>query len=178
MTADSERPPVGEDSLTESDRGFLREAFVRARRAGEAGERPFSATVVSASGQILAKAINTQRSTGDFSMHAELAALREAVREWGAPEVRGATLYASSEPCAMCSSGAFFAGVSRIVFGTGVHATYRLMPRPGGQLVLRTTSVTEAGDRDVTVVGPALEQEGLSHLREVISHRSEQEGSG
>ncbi|SCF01580.1 Cytidine and deoxycytidylate deaminase zinc-binding region [Micromonospora viridifaciens] len=166
MTAVVKQRLVGEAALTTRDQELLRQAFADAKEAGRAGERPFAAIVFSRSGRVLASAINTQVSTGDFTMHAELSALRQAVEQAGRSQVEGATLYASSEPCAMCSAGAFFAGIGRIVFGTSASSTYALLPRPGSQLAMNTACVLGSGDRDVIVIGPALEQEGLSHLRE------------
>lgn len=157
---------AGEPTVDERDRQLLRQAFADAEAAGKAGERPFAGLVVAANGQFLASAVNRQVSSGDFTAHAELAALRRAFLD--EPEqVLGATLYASSEPCAMCSAGAFFAGIGRVVFGTSSAATDAVMPRPGRQLSLHAATVLGSGDRDTAVIGPVLEPEGLAHLRQV-----------
>src|SRR5258708_34351040 len=53
-------------------------------------------------------------SSTDRTAHAELRALRFAA---GEPErLKGATLYSSAEPCAMCAGGAYWAGVARVVY--------------------------------------------------------------
>ena len=66
--------------LDEVGIGLLREAFDESRGAYEAGERPCAALVVSSTGHIVARAWNRVNSTGDFSAHAETAALRAAVQ--------------------------------------------------------------------------------------------------
>ena len=76
----------------------------------------------------------------------------------------GATLYASAEPCAMCSGAAFFSGISRIVFGVRSAKLYELSGRPGQQLWLKTAAVLGSGDRNIEVIGPILEAEGLAAI--------------
>ena len=45
-----------------------------------------------------------------------MCAVRDACARLAASKVRGATLYASMEPCAMCLAGAMWAEVSKIVY--------------------------------------------------------------
>jgi tRNA(adenine34) deaminase len=49
--------------------------------------------------------------------HAELLAVQTALRVHGADAVRGATLYVTLEPCAMCAGAVVLAKVGRVVFG-------------------------------------------------------------
>jgi tRNA(Arg) A34 adenosine deaminase TadA len=171
-----------EARLSEEDITFLRETFEESRAAFDAEERPCAALVVSPGGEVLARAWNMVNSTRDFSAHAETSALRDAARRDldREPETQvqigesadqrfpmallGATLYASAEPCAMCSGAAFFAGISRIVFGIRSAKLYERAGRPGQQLWMKTGSVLGSGDRDVEVIGPVLEDEGLTAI--------------
>lgn len=159
--------------LSERDHRFLRQTFTDAETAGRAGERPFAALVAAADGNVLAAAINRQESIGDLTEHAELAALRQAFLR-DEEHAGAATLYASSEPCAMCSAGAFFAGVGRIVYGVSGAHTYLVLPRRGRQLSMPAATVLAAGDRRTTVIGPVLEAEGLAHLRSVQASQARQ----
>lgn len=159
--------PAGQDLV------FMREVIDESRKAHEAGERPCAALVVSPSGEILARAWNLVNSTRDFSSHAETSALIAAARDIveqgrdsdGSPMVLlGSTLYASAEPCAMCSAAAFFSGISRIVYGIRCATLYGHTGRTGQQLWMKTGAVLGSGDRDVEVVGPVLEDEGLAAI--------------
>lgn len=159
--------PAGQDLV------FMREVFDESRKAYEAGERPCAALVVAPSGEILARAWNLVNSTRDFSAHAEtsalIAAARKVVEEGGEGEgspmvLRGSSLYANAEPCAMCSAGAFFSGISRIVYGIQCATLYGHTGRPGQRLWMKTGAVLGSGDRDVEVIGPVLEDEGLAAI--------------
>lgn len=49
--------------------------------------------------------------------HAEREAIRDALTRVGADPVRGADLYSTSRPCALCEAAAARAGVRRMFFG-------------------------------------------------------------
>lgn len=91
-------------------------AIAASRQARAVGDNPFGATLVSPEGAILHTSRNTQNTTGDCTAHAELVLVREATTQLGADSLRGATVFASGEPCAMCSGAMFWAGISRVVF--------------------------------------------------------------
>ena len=76
---------------------------------------PFGALVVRA-GEVLATGENRVLSSHDPTAHAEIVALRAAALRAGTHELRGATLYASCEPCPMCLAAAWWARVERVVF--------------------------------------------------------------
>lgn len=92
-------------------------ALDEARAAAAAGEVPVGAVVVSADGELLARAHNRRESGGDPLAHAELLAIRQAAREVGGWRLVGATLYVTLEPCAMCAGALVLARVGRLVFG-------------------------------------------------------------
>ena len=101
---------------TELDRVAMRLAIEASRAALAAGDRPFGATLVSAAGEVLMTAANNQVTTNDVTGHAEMVLVRRASASLGAEALRGATLYASGEPCAMCAGAMFWAGLGRVVF--------------------------------------------------------------
>lgn len=53
----------------------------------------------------------------DPSGHSETTAIRKACKKLKTSDLRGAVLYASLQPCLMCFSTAFWAGISKIVYG-------------------------------------------------------------
>src|SRR5262245_19660819 len=97
------------------DDEFTRLAIEQSERAIEAGNMPFGAALVR-DGTLLHVAQNNQLTELDLTGHAEVVLLRGAWAQFGLSVARGATVYASGEPCAMCTGAMFWAGVQRVVF--------------------------------------------------------------
>ncbi len=96
---------------------FMRKALVEAKKAGQSGEVPVGAILVSANGEISAAACNQTIARADPSAHAELLALREAALKVNNYRLLNTTLYVTIEPCIMCMGAAVHARVARVVFG-------------------------------------------------------------
>lgn len=80
------------------------------------GGIPFTALVIDQQGEILGRGVNRVQKECDPTAHAEVDAIRDACRRQRRPYLRGATLIASGEPCAMCYMAAVYAGVDDIYF--------------------------------------------------------------
>ncbi|HZX33114.1 MAG TPA: nucleoside deaminase [Rhodocyclaceae bacterium] len=76
---------------------------------------PFGAVIV-LNGEIVAEGWNQVISTNDPTAHAEIVAIRAACKKLERFHLADCILYASSEPCPMCLSAAYWARVQRIVF--------------------------------------------------------------
>ena len=55
--------------------------------------------------------------SNDPTAHAEVNAIREACRRLGTFSLKDCIVYSSCEPCPMCLSALYWAGVKRIYFG-------------------------------------------------------------
>jgi tRNA(Arg) A34 adenosine deaminase TadA len=77
---------------------------------------PFGAVIVR-EGKVLAEGWNEVTSSNDPTAHAEVVAIRRACQTVGDFSLAGATLYTSCEPCPMCLASAYWARISRIVYG-------------------------------------------------------------
>lgn len=99
------------------DERWMRVALEAAHAAGEAGDVPIGAVVVSIDNEMIARAANRTRRDCDPTAHAEIVALREAARRVGNFRLVGATLYATIEPCAMCAGALIQARIARLVYG-------------------------------------------------------------
>jgi tRNA(adenine34) deaminase len=93
----------------------MRLALDLAARAGDAGEVPVGAVVVSG-GEVIARGANGREATRDPTAHAEVIALREAAKVTGSWRLLGTTLYVTLEPCPMCAGALVASRVSRVVF--------------------------------------------------------------
>jgi len=98
------------------DDQFLARAIELARHGSESGEGgPFGAVIVR-DGEIIAEGWNRVVASHDPTAHAEISAIRTACAGANNFHLHGCTLYASSEPCPMCLSAAYWAHIDRIVF--------------------------------------------------------------
>jgi tRNA(adenine34) deaminase len=100
-----------------SFRSHMRIALEEARAAAKRGEVPVGAVLVSADGQVLARAGNGTRELNDPTAHAEILVIREAAAKLGTERLTGAELYVTLEPCAMCAAAISFARIARLYYG-------------------------------------------------------------
>ena len=128
------------------------------------GDGPFGATLVSSDGGQHLVAANNVKSASDCTGHAEMNVLRAAQQQWGRDKLRGATLYASGEPCAMCAGALFWAGVNRVVFGASQADVIRLLGiSPAMPINSRTTLA--GAQPAVQIEGPLLNEEACAVLK-------------
>lgn len=145
---------------------FIRAAIQEAKSARDAGNPPFGAVLADSDGTILNRAGNTEARTGDCTGHAETNLIRDASRQYEDETLRHATLYASTEPCAMCAGAIFWARIGRVVFGLRAERHYEMKGESGRQLRLSCREVLARGNHEVKVVGPVLEDEAAAVFEE------------
>jgi tRNA(Arg) A34 adenosine deaminase TadA len=150
--------------ITAADHEPMRQAIEASREAVAEGNMPFGATLVSPEGSLLWTARNNQITRGDCTGHAELVLVREATAKLGADALRGATVYASGEPCAMCSGAMFWAGIRRVVFAASQQDIIDALG--GEQLPIRSAQVYAGASPAVQVDGPLLGSSAIEVLRE------------
>jgi tRNA(Arg) A34 adenosine deaminase TadA len=167
-TAIEEVDPVGELHMTpDDDIRHMRAAIAASREAAAQGDMPFGAVLVK-DGRALLVARNNQNSTRDCTGHAETTLVREAQRSLGDVALRGSTVYASGEPCAMCAGAMFWAGVSRIVYAASAPTIDAALG--GMTLGARCADVLANAAPAVRVEGPLLEEEAAKALRAATSN--------
>jgi len=97
---------------------YMRAALTEAQIAMDvSGDVPVGAVMVSATGEIIARARNQKELLGDPTAHAEIVAIREASSLLGDWRLEGMTLVVTLEPCVMCAGAIQAARISRVVFG-------------------------------------------------------------
>lgn len=116
------------------------------------------ATLLHVSVRYVQRQVVTER---DCTGHAEINLMRLACLDLDHDTLAAATLYTSTEPCAMCAGAIYWAGVSRVVFGlregelrvlTGDDPENPTLAMPCGEVFGR-------GQRTIEVIGPLLEDE-------------------
>src|ERR1700681_3640722 len=106
---------------SELDEHFLRRSFEVARRALTHGNHPFGAILVDQNSNVLIEAENRYMAADDGTAHAERLLATPACTTLSPEILRGATLYSSAEPCAMCAGAIYWAGIGRLVYGLSEH---------------------------------------------------------
>ncbi|MFF0501288.1 nucleoside deaminase [Nocardia aobensis] len=142
----------------------LRRAIALGEEAGRRGNRPFGAVLVAADGTVVAEGRNEVATSGVVTAHAELAALDAA---GPAANLAGATVYASGEPCPMCSAALVWAGVARIVFAAA-EADFTAIIGGHPRFALGCAEVVAASDAEIAVSGPHLGDEALVPFRRYV----------
>lgn len=82
----------------------------------DSGGGPFGAVIVEGD-EIISTGTNRVTADNDPTAHAEVNAIREACRKKGTFRLEGCTVYSSCEPCPMCLSALYWAGVRKIYYG-------------------------------------------------------------
>jgi len=94
----------------------MRRALRLAAAAGDTGDVPVGAVVLSPNGGVLGESANGRERDGDPTAHAEVLALRAAARFRGSWRLDGCTLVVTLEPCTMCAGALVLARVARLVY--------------------------------------------------------------
>jgi tRNA(Arg) A34 adenosine deaminase TadA len=141
---------------------FIRESYELARRAAERGNHPFGALLVK-QGEIILRAENSINSDRDITHHAELNLVSRASRQLSAEMLAESTLYASTEPCAMCAGAIYWAGIQFVVYGCSAESLAGVTG--GGRFVVPCRVLFAMGTDSPQVIGPVLETEGIQTLR-------------
>ena len=82
----------------------------------DSGGGPFGAVIVR-DGEVIATGTNRVVPNSDPTAHAEVTAIRNACAKLGTFQLSGCTIYSSCEPCPMCLSAIYWAGINRICYG-------------------------------------------------------------
>jgi tRNA(Arg) A34 adenosine deaminase TadA len=144
-------------SPMEAHETHIRSCFELAVSAARRGNHPFGALLVRG-GEVVATAENSVLSDRDSTRHAELNLISRLSRQGRADWLESGTVYASTEPCAMCTGAMFWAGVTHIVYGCSAHALGEVT---GGAFVVSCRDLLSHGKRNIEVTGPVLEHEGV-----------------
>lgn len=140
---------------------LLRLAIAESRKARETGVHPFAAILVGPDGDVLMTQHNAYEPDHDMTGHAERVLMTRASTTLPRDLLAECTIYTSAEPCAMCAGAIYWTGLKRVVYGmseadlkmvTGNHPE-----NPTLDLPCRT--VFAAGQREIEVIGPMLEEE-------------------
>ncbi len=116
---------------------FMRLCIELGYKAKEQGDPPVGSLLVH-NGNIIGKGIESGRSSGDVTRHAEILAIQDALSLGHQEKLSSSILYTTHEPCWMCSYPIRHYQIAMVVFGLSV-------PEVGGYSssfkILQTESV-------------------------------------
>jgi tRNA(adenine34) deaminase len=143
------------------DLDCMRDAIALSETARKRGNMPFGAVLVAPDGVVLARSENSIVTDRDVTAHAEINALRAASKNFTPQQMALATMYASGEPCPMCSGGMIRVGLRRVVFGIRATVATPYLPAATGAMAgsVNCREVFRVAPTPVEVVGPLLEEE-------------------
>lgn len=118
--------------------------------AVDAGNTPFGA-LLTVDGEVVRESQNTTQTDEDVTAHPELKLARWAGRELDAGELARCTMYASTEPCPMCTAAIHYAGIDRVVFGV---AGETLDDLTGDVVTIPAREVIRRAGGETSVEGP------------------------
>ncbi|MGB0371971.1 MAG: nucleoside deaminase [Opitutales bacterium] len=144
-----------EPSLEQQEK-WMRHAYQLAEASVKSGNHPFGACLV-LDGEIIFEAQNSVHSDGDPTRHAEMNLIQKA-SSLTKDKLNRAILVTSTEPCAMCSAGMYWAGIKRVIYGCAAADLDRIA---GPSLKCHSHDVFEGAVNPPQVIGPVLPEEGV-----------------
>ncbi len=143
---------------------WMKQAIELAAAAGDAGEVPVGALVVDAADRLIATAENRRERDHDPTAHAEILALRAAGANLGSWRLAGCTLYATLEPCPMCSGAIIQARLKLLVYGADD-------PKAGAVRTVLNLPDSACSNHRLAVLGGILEAPCREQLQSWFSER-------
>lgn len=95
---------------------YMKEAIAEAKCAYIADEVPVGAVIVM-NGEIVARTHNLSETNKNPTHHAEILAINQALKNLGTKNLKGAELYVTLEPCAMCIGACALSKIDKVYFG-------------------------------------------------------------
>lgn len=105
--------------VNKEDEKYMRHCLELAEQALHSGNPPVGAILVLVD-QIIGSGIEAARTSGDVTDHAEIIAIRDAVRNGYRDQLAGARMFTTHEPCIMCSYVIRHHKIAEIVYGVAV----------------------------------------------------------
>lgn len=105
--------------MQEKPENYMHQCLSLAKAALEAGNPPVGALLV-LDGKVIGTGIESGKSTGDITNHAEIMAVRDALKNGYSDKLHLASMYTTHEPCIMCSYMIRHHKIAEIIYGTSV----------------------------------------------------------
>lgn len=139
---------------------LMERALELALSAQRGGEPPFGALVAAPDGSVIAEATDEVVTRNDFTLHAEVLAVRRACAVRG-NQLTDCTLYTTVEPCPMCFTAAWLARVSGIVFGATMQQVHEVTRGRQRELLVHAERMNWLSGEPLALIGGCLAERCL-----------------
>ncbi len=119
-------------------------------QAMDSGNWPFSALLIR-EGNILATGANSSHSNNNPLAHAEMNAIRSALKAHGPETVSQCELISSNEPCPMCMGASIYSGIKRVKY---CMSQEKLREIRGWGHFIPAKTVAQQDESGIEVTGP------------------------
>lgn len=158
-----------EDNM--DDKIYMKKAIELAKAAVEHGNEPFGAVLVK-DDEIVFTNENQIYTKHDPTFHGEAGLIREFCEKIGITDLHEYTMYASCEPCFMCSGAMVWVKLGRLVYGASNDDLEKILGNEGGCNCSRIVFENSFWKPDVTE--GVLREESIKVLEEYF--RTHQKG--
>jgi tRNA(Arg) A34 adenosine deaminase TadA len=135
---------------------LMRQALGQAELSRAAGGGRGYGAVLVMGDQVIARAHDSTGADGDPSQHGELKAISEATATLGTPDLSGALLVCTCEPCPMCAGLAVWSNVTTVVHGSSIEDT-AAMGRT--RIMVGMREIADRSPYNLEVMGGLLKEE-------------------
>nr|WP_296156994.1 nucleoside deaminase [uncultured Blautia sp.] len=153
------------------DKIYMKKAIELAKAAVEHGNEPFGAVLVK-DDEIVFTNENQIYTKHDPTFHGEAGLIREFCEKTGITDLHEYTMYASCEPCFMCSGAMVWVKLGRLVYGASNDDLEKILGNEGGCNCSRIVFENSFWKPDVTE--GVLREESIKVLEEYF--RTHQKG--
>ena len=154
-----------------NDKIYMKKAIELAKAAVEHGNEPFGAVLVK-DDEIVFTNENQIYTKHDPTFHGEAGLIREFCEKIGITDLHEYTIYASCEPCFMCSGAMVWVKLGRLVYGASNDDLEKILGNEGGCNCSRIVFENSFWKPDVTE--GVLREESVKVLEEYF--RTHQKG--
>lgn len=103
--------------MLSQDEKYMKEALKQAEKAMALKEVPIGCVIVRDDGKIVGRGYNRRNTDKSTLSHAEISAIKKAVKAAGDWRLEDCTIYVTLEPCPMCAGAIVQSRIRRCVFG-------------------------------------------------------------
>lgn len=141
---------------------FMKRAVELAVDNVREGGQPFGAVLVH-SNRVVAEGVNELHKIYDVSGHAELLAIRRAQEKLQTNDLSGYTMYASGEPCPMCLTAMYFAGITDVYYCASLEDAMAVGLGKSGEIYADLKKVND--ERTLSMVHMPLEKGHMNPMK-------------
>ena len=147
-----------------ADETFCQKALDIALRSLKNGNLPFGCLLVSPEEEVLLEAENTVVSSADRINHCEINLVHGFAGKFDFEFLHNCVVYASTEPCPMCTAALFWSGVGRLVYAVSKEGYKKASgdDNPVYNFPVSSKELLAKAGRNVMVTGPVLEAKGMA----------------